>query len=114
MLANRFALLPATSGILQSGIRKRRAAGFFCFETALVLGTDYNHPVATAGKGTYLAWEGAKWIGRGNAPVMFYAPYFPTFRLHYELQLDKKSKSTAASFIFGANDPRLMDRNKNL
>lgn len=76
------------------------------FETALVLGTDYNHPVATAGKGTYLAWEGAKWIGRGNAPVMFYAPYFPTFRLHYELQLDKKSKSTAASFIFGANDPR--------
>lgn len=84
------------------------------FETALVLGTDYNHPVATAGKGTYLAWEGAKWIGRGNAPVMFYAPYFPTFRLHYELQLDKKSKSTAASFIFGANDPRLMDRNKNL
>lgn len=84
------------------------------FETALVLGTDYNHPVATVGKGTYLAWEGAKWIGRGNAPVMFYAPYFPTFRLHYELQLDKKSKSTAASFIFGANDPRLMDRNKNL
>lgn len=84
------------------------------FETALVLGTDYNHPVATAGKGTYLAWEGAKWIGRGNAPVMFYAPYFPTFRLHYELQLDKKSKSTAASFIFGANDPRLMDLNKNL
>ena len=52
------------------------------FETALVLGTDYNHPVATAGNGTYLAWEGAKWIGRGNAPVMFYAPYFPTFRLH--------------------------------
>ena len=84
------------------------------FETALVMASDYNHTIPSMG-GNYLnAWDGAKWIGRADHPVMFYAPYLPVFRLNYDLLLDKKSKSTAASLIFGANDPRLMDVNKNI
>lgn len=84
------------------------------FETALVMTPDYNHSIQSADHGTLKAWDGAKWIGRADDAVTFYAPYFPIFRLNYDLQLDKKSKSTAASFLFGANDPRLMDYNKNL
>ena len=82
------------------------------FETALVMAPDYNHSIYSPE--AMQAWQGAKWIGRAKDAVMFYAPYFPIFRLCYDVQLDKKSKSTAASFVFGANDPRLMDRNKNL
>ena len=85
------------------------------FETALVMTPDYNHTIQSLDANRQLkAWGGAKWIGRGEDAVMFYAPYFPIFRLSYDIQLDKKSKSTAASLLFGANDPRLMDRNKNL
>ena len=85
------------------------------FETALVMTPDYNHTIkSTDADGRMKAWAGAKWIGRAEDAVMFYAPYFPIFRLCYDIQLDKKSKSTAASLLFGANDPRLMDKNKNL
>lgn len=84
------------------------------FETALVMAPDYNHSSTSINQGNLQAWDGAKWIGRADDAVTFYAPYFPIFRLNYDLQLDKKSKTTAASFIFGANDPRLMDYNKNL
>ena len=85
------------------------------FETALVMAPDYNHTIqAMSTDGNLKAWDGAKWIGRAHDAVMFYAPYFPIFRLNYNIQLDKKSKTSMASFIFGANDPRLMDNNKNL
>lgn len=84
------------------------------FETALDMTSNYNHSSITTSPNSPNSWDGAKWIGKKENAVMFYAPYFPVFRLHYNMQLDKKSKTTAASFIFGANDPRLMDRNKNL
>lgn len=84
------------------------------FETALVMTSDYNHTIRSAGNGTLEGWEGAKWIGRSDDAVMFYAPYFPVFRLNCDILLDKKSKTTKASLLFGANDPRLMDYNKNL
>lgn len=84
------------------------------FETALVMAPDYNHTIPSMGKNGLNAWDGAKWIGKADHAVMFYAPYLPVFRLNYDLLLDKKSKSTAASLIFGANDPRLMDGNKNI
>lgn len=74
------------------------------FETALTMADDAKRA----------AWNGAKWIGKSGDAVMFYAPYFPVFRLDYDVLLDKKSKTTSASFLFGANDPRLMDKNKNI
>ena len=80
------------------------------FETGLVMRQNYNH----SGEGSLNAWGDAKWIGRKEGATMFYAPYLPVFRIHYDIQFDKKSKSTHAGFIFGANDPRLMDKDKNL
>lgn len=60
------------------------------------------------------AWDGAQWIGGNQDSHTFYSQYFPVFRLCCRLQLDKKSKSTHASFIYGANDLRLMDADKNI
>ena len=62
----------------------------------------------------YEGWSGAKWIGGGDKDRMLYSHYLPVFRLNVSLQLDEKSKSTRASFVYGANDKRLMDKNKNL
>lgn len=86
--------------------KKEKMAASSSFETGLVMRENYNHAVN--------ALVDAKWIGRKEGATMFYAPYLPVFRLHFKLQLDRKSKSTQAGFIFGANDPRLMDRNKNI
>ena len=90
--------------------KKEKMTASSSFETGLVMRENYNH----SGNGNLNAWGDAKWIGRKEGATMFYAPYLPVFRIHYELQFDKKSKSTRAGFIFGANDPRLMDKDKNL
>lgn len=60
------------------------------------------------------AWDGAQWIGGGEDDLVFYSSYLPVFKINYDLQLDKKNKKGKAGFIYGANDPRLMDRNKNI
>ena len=60
------------------------------------------------------AWESAEWIGSGDEDLVLYAPYLPVFRFNYDLKLDKASGSTRAGFVFGANDSRLMDKNKNI
>jgi len=60
------------------------------------------------------AWNGAKWIGGSNEDMVFYSHYLPMFKINYAIQLDEKSKSTRAGFIYGANDNRLMDKHKNL
>lgn len=60
------------------------------------------------------AWNGAQWIGGGDDDLVLYSDYLSVYRLKYTVQIDKKSSSSKASFVFGANDPRLMDRNKNL
>ena len=60
------------------------------------------------------AWSGAKWIGGANEDMVFYSDYLPVFKISVSIQLDKKSNSSRAGFIYGANDSRLMDRNKNL
>jgi alpha-L-rhamnosidase len=36
------------------------------------------------------------------------------FKIQYQIQLDKTSNSSKASFVFGANDPRLLNKNLNL
>ena len=60
------------------------------------------------------AWNNAKWIGGGDDDLVLYPDYLPTFNINYTLQLDQECGTTKASFLFGANDPRLMDRNKNI
>ncbi len=58
------------------------------------------------------AWGGAKWIGGGNDDLVLYAPYLVIFDVRYGLTIPQGS--TRASFVYGANDSRLMDRNKNI
>ncbi len=58
------------------------------------------------------AWSGAQWIGGNGNDLVFYSHYFPIYVVNYSLAIEKGS--THASFILGANDSRLMDKNKNL
>ncbi|MEI6950790.1 family 78 glycoside hydrolase catalytic domain [Paraflavisolibacter sp. H34] len=58
------------------------------------------------------AWSGARWIGGGDEDLVLYPDYLPVFRISGSVQL--AAGSTRAGFIYGANDPRLMDRDKNL
>ena len=58
------------------------------------------------------AWGGAKWIGGGNQDLVLYSPYLAIFDVKYALTI--APGSTRASFVYGANDSRLMDRNKNI
>jgi len=60
------------------------------------------------------AWNDAKWIGGGDNDLVLYPDYLPAFNINYTLQLDRECGTTKAGFLFGANDPRLMDRNKNI
>ncbi|TDS14343.1 alpha-L-rhamnosidase [Maribacter caenipelagi] len=59
-------------------------------------------------------WNSAQWIGGGDADMVLNSQYLSVYKMEYSLQLDSKSKSTRASFVFGANDVRLMDKNKNI
>ena len=58
------------------------------------------------------AWGGAKWIGGGDEDLVLYAPYLAIFDVKYALTI--APGSTRASFVYGANDSRLMDQNKNI
>jgi alpha-L-rhamnosidase len=58
------------------------------------------------------AWNGATWIGGGNNDLVLYSHYLPIFNLDYDLAI--APGSARASLVLGANDARLMDRNKNI
>ena len=60
------------------------------------------------------AWDGATWIGGGDNDLVLCSQYLSVFKLGYTLKLDQESGTTKAGFVFGANDPRLMDRYKNI
>ncbi len=60
------------------------------------------------------AWSGAKWIGGGDADMVLYSSYLPVFKLSFSIRLDEASATKKAGFVYGANDPRLMDANMNL
>ena len=60
------------------------------------------------------AWGGAQWIGTTQEDLPLCAQYLSMFRLQYGLALDQVSGSTRAAFVFGANDRRLLDKNRNL
>ena len=57
------------------------------------------------------AWDGATWIG-GGEDLALYAQYFSIFKLRYTQKISEGSNR--AGFIVGTNDPRLMDRHKNI
>ena len=79
--------------------KKRKASSWF--ETGLM----------NAGIG---AWKGAQWIGVGDDDLPFYPHYLPVFKISCKIQLDKASATTKASFVYGANDNRLMCPNMNI
>lgn len=56
-----------------------------------------------------VGWDDAEWIG--GSDYVLDAKSKPVFNLEYEVTIPEGS--TKGSFIFGANDPRLLDRNKN-
>ncbi len=58
------------------------------------------------------AWNDATWIGGETADLTLYPQYFSIFKLNYAQTISEGSDR--ASFVFGANDPRLMDKNKNI
>jgi alpha-L-rhamnosidase len=64
--------------------------------------------------GNLEGWSGAQWIGGSAEDMVLYAHYLSVFKIQYQIQLDKSSNSTKASFVFGANEPRLHNRNLNL
>lgn len=57
-------------------------------------------------------WSGAKWIGGDNDDLVLYAPYLEIFDVKYTVTI--APGSNRASFVYGANDSRLMDKNKNI
>lgn len=59
-------------------------------------------------------WQRAQWIGGSEEDMVLYSHYLSVFKVEYSLQLDKASGSTRASFVLGANDLRLMDKDLNI
>jgi len=62
--------------------------------------------------GRLSGWEGATWIGGTDADRVLYAQYLPIFDLNYTLTIAPGSHR--AAMVLAANDPRLMDPNKNI
>lgn len=58
------------------------------------------------------AWDGATWIGGSSDDLVLYSPYLAIFDLKYKLAIEKGS--TRASFIYGANDSRLLNKYLNI
>ncbi|MCK7553738.1 glycoside hydrolase family 78 protein [Chitinophaga sedimenti] len=77
---------------------KRKLTADSWFETGLMTGKA--------------AWNNAQWIGGDDNDLPFYSDYLPVFKISYSIQFDENS--TRAGFVYGANDPRLMDRHKNI
>lgn len=57
-------------------------------------------------------WDGASWIDGSDEDMVLYSHYLSVFKVNYTLRLGENS--TKAGFILGANDSRLMDKNKNV
>ncbi len=58
------------------------------------------------------AWGGAQWIGGGSEDLVLYSPYLAIFDVRYAVTI--APGSSRASFVYGANDSRLMDKYKNI
>lgn len=58
------------------------------------------------------AWNGAEWIGGRDEDLVLFSQYLAIFNVKYNVLIEPGS--SRASFIYGANDSRLMDKNKNI
>ncbi len=58
------------------------------------------------------AWSGAAWIGGADHDLVLYAHYLSVFDLSFTVAV--APGSARASFVYGANDRRMMDRFKNV
>ena len=56
--------------------------------------------------------ERREWIGGGNDDLVLYSPYLAIFDVKYAVAI--APGSARASFVYGANDSRLMDKYKNI
>lgn len=56
-------------------------------------------------------FEKAEWITVDSTKLPLYADYLPVFRLSFDINIKPGNR---AAFIFGADDPRLMDSNLNI
>ncbi|MGI6232917.1 MAG: alpha-L-rhamnosidase, partial [Prevotella sp.] len=84
--------------------RHRQSSASSQFETALMVSSDKD-----------AAWGGAQWIGpSSDRGLSFYSQYLPVFRIEGTVALDRRSRSTRAGLVYGANDERLMNANRNL
>ena len=72
------------------------------FETSLMTSNDKD------------GWNGAKWIGGGDEDMVLYSHYLPVFKMNLSFQLKEEGAAKKAEFVYGANDERLMDANKNI
>jgi alpha-L-rhamnosidase len=61
---------------------------------------------------TLSGWDGADWIGGSDADLVLYARYLSIFDLSYVLTIAPGSHRAAV--VFAANDPRLMNPDKNI
>ena len=61
--------------------------------------------------GAMETFEGAEWISVGSASLPVYPDYLSVFRLGFRLDM---APGNTASVLFGIDDPRLMDANKNV
>ncbi|MEY4763126.1 MAG: hypothetical protein RLZZ200_2982 [Pseudomonadota bacterium] len=57
------------------------------------------------------AWEGARWIGGGEADRVLHAQYLPLYEISSGVEI--LPGSSRAGIVFAANDARLMDADKN-
>lgn len=60
------------------------------------------------------AWEGAMWIGGGSDDLVLQPHFLSVFKVNFTVQLEQQSGSTRAGFVLGANDSRLLDKDKNI
>lgn len=72
------------------------------FETSLMTSDDKE------------GWNGVRWIGGSDEDMVLYSHYLPVFRLDCSFQMKRQAASRKISFVYGANDERLMNANKNI
>lgn len=72
------------------------------FETSLMTSDDKE------------GWNGSRWIGGSDNDMVLYSHYLPVFKMNLSFKMKDDAKQKKAGFIYGANDERLMDSNKNI